>query len=136
MTDIPNFHDGYLTGVALNAGQAVFTIETMNGERWRIAVHGLQALCVDDLRESNIISYLELVTRRKPSFETLRHLFTPPHSSAAQEYHDAHAKVMDTKAATVLAGEAVLIVISPSYGAEIAAMGTSVEVTRAATDGS
>jgi hypothetical protein len=136
MTDIPNFHDGYLTGVALNAGQADFTIETVNGERWRIAVHGLQALRVDDLRESNIISYLELVTRRKPSLDVLRHLFTPPHPSAAQEYQDAHAKVMDTEAHKVLAGEAVLIVISPSYGAEIAAMGTSIEVTRADTDGS
>jgi hypothetical protein len=59
--------------------------------------------------------------------EVLERLFSAPHPDAAKEYHDAYTKLLNDKVEAVLTGAAVMLLISPSYGAEVAVMGASVD---------
>ena len=130
MIEVPRLHDGYLTAIALADKQATFTAKSVEGERWQIVVRGVQALQVDDFREGNIINCIEVITRAQPPREVMERLFTPPHDNAAAEYHLAHGEFLDQKCEAIRSGEFTLIMITPSYGAEVAALGTSVDFLR------
>lgn len=136
MNGIPTFHDALLTGISLEEKRLILTICRVDGEIWRVVVDGVQALQVDEFREGNIISYMEAVERSDPPRDILERLFTPPHPAAAQQYHDAHALLLDAKCRMVRDGEAVLVMATPSYGAELAAFGVSFEASPAPIDAS
>lgn len=135
MSSFPSFHDALLTGVALSEKRATLTLLQVSGEKWEVVIGDVQALQMDEFREGNIINYFEVVASSQPPRNVLERLFTSPHPSAAQEYHDAHTKLLDAKSCMVLAGEAALVMITPSYGAEFCALGASVEAYQVA-DGS
>ncbi|WP_420381431.1 hypothetical protein [Novosphingobium sp.] len=136
MASIPSFHDAKLIGVALDGKRATLIVMQVNGEKWQVAIHDVQALQMDEFREGNIISYFEAVSGEKVPRNVLEILFTPPHPSAAEEYHAAHARLLDAKSALVQAGEAVLVMITPSYGAEFAAFGAAFDAFPVTIDGS
>ena len=127
MTENPCFHDALLTGVSLEDRRAIFAIDHVDGGKWRVVVNDVQALQIDEFREGNIISYFEVVTGTVPPREVLERLFSAPHPDAAKEYHDAYTKLLNDKVEAVLTGAAVMLLISPSYGAEVAVMGASVD---------
>jgi hypothetical protein len=82
---------------------------------------GLEALHAEDVREGNIIYAVELVRSTVPSETTLIRLFRSPHPSAAAQYHEAHKRLIADKTAKVVAGNAVVAVITSSYGADLVA---------------
>lgn len=127
MERVPDFHDGYLTGISLERECAELAISLENGEKWRVTIHGVQALHVDEFREGNVINRFDAVCRSTPARDILQRLFYPPHPSAAREFHEQHAALLKNKSEMVTAGQAVLIVITPSYGAELLAFGERYE---------
>ncbi|WP_333605186.1 hypothetical protein [Novosphingobium sp.] len=134
MNSVPGFHDALLTGISLAEKRVILAISRVNGELWHAIVHGVQALQVDEFREGNIISHFEVVAGSEPSRDILKRLFTPPHPAAEQQYHDAHAQLLDAKSRMVRDSEAVLVMVIPSYGAELAAFGVSFEAFPAPID--
>jgi hypothetical protein len=117
----PSFHDGNLLGIQLAAGEAALSLKRVNGENYELTLNSLEALQMDDFREGNIIFEIEIINGRAPSAEALERLFVSPHPGAAAKYHDTHAQFLSSKVAKVEAGEATVIRITSSYGADIVA---------------
>ncbi len=126
--EIPTFHDGNLTGVSLAVQAVRLSLTRENGELWEVALTGVTSLHMDDFREGNIIGAFEIVRGLRPDRELLERLFRGPHSAAPSKYHQDHARLLDAKADQVEAGEAAIVSITPSYGADFVAYAKGVEV--------
>lgn len=84
---------------------------------------------MEDFRDGNIISMVEVVSGSLPyEHAGLERLFQPPHPAAAEEYQKAHAIVLERQAARIASGEVSLVVIVPSYGADLLAICREVTV--------
>lgn len=78
---------------------------------------------------------VEVVSGRLPYEQAgLERLFEPPHPKAAEEHQKAHAIVLERQAARIASGEVSLLVIVPSYGADLLAICR--EIKAAVRDGS
>lgn len=122
MQPTSHFHDGYVTGIRLREEAATIYLRQVSGAEYELLLEGLEALQVEDFREGNIISLVEVVTGRIPYADTdFDRLFVSPHPSAAAQYHDAHALVLKRQIARIENGEASLVIIVPSYGADLLA---------------
>ena len=123
METIPDFHDGCLTGLRLREGAATLYLRQVDGSDHDLVLEGLEALHIEDFREGNIISRAEIVTGRTPyAHIDFDRLFVPPAPSAGAQYHEKHAAFMKRQMARIESGEVCLIVIAPSYGAEVLAI--------------
>jgi len=123
MESLPNFHDGFVIGLRLQDGAATIYLRQVSGVEYELLLEGLEALQVEDLREGNIISLVDVVTGRKPDADTnFDRLFVSPHPAAAAQYHDTHALVLQRQIARIENGEISLVVIVPSYGADLLAV--------------
>ena len=91
---------------------------------------GVEALSISDFREGNIILELQVVTG--PKFEevglssgdvraTLVVLFPGPHPAAVRKYHDEYEDFLAEKTKRLQEGPARLVVLDPSYGADLVA---------------
>lgn len=66
---------------------------------------------------------VEVITGQSPyEHSGLERLFEPPHPWAAEPYHREHAKMIERQSARIAAGEVSMVVIVPSYGADLIAM--------------
>jgi len=128
MNDIPNFHDGWPTGIQRDAKQVTLSILRVSGEKWRIVMEGVLALRLDGFLEGNIISCFEIIKGSQPAPGILDHLYPAPHPLSEKQYHDIHASGLKKKSSMVMAGEAVMAIITPSYGADFVALGQSIEL--------
>ncbi|MEO7691726.1 MAG: hypothetical protein ABIS51_20755 [Sphingomonas sp.] len=123
METIPHFHDGYLTGVRLREGAATLYLREVDGPEYELILEGLEALHIEDFREGNIISCVEIVTGRTPyAHIDFDQLFVPPGPSAAAQYREKHAAVLERHIARIESGEVCLTVIAASYGAQVLAI--------------
>lgn len=123
METIPHFHDGYLIGLRLREGAATLYLREADGPEYDLILEGLEALHIEDFREGNIISRVEIVTGSTPCAHIdFDGLFSPPDPSAAAQYHEKHAAFLKRQIARIESGEACLIVIEPSYGARMLAI--------------
>jgi hypothetical protein len=123
METILPFHDGNLTGLRLREGAATLYLRQVGGADYELVLEGLEALHIEDFREGNIISIAEIVTGRTPDACTsFDRLFVPPDPSAAAHYHEKHAAFMKRQMTRIESREVCLIVIAPSYGAELLAI--------------
>jgi hypothetical protein len=128
--EIPHFHDGYLTGIILNEQGATVYLCQVTGEEYALTLSGLEALQMEDFRQGNIISMVEVIRGNVPSGHScLERLFQPPHPSADQKYHDAHDAVIAKQSARIASGEVSLLKISPSYGGDLLAICRDVKLT-------
>jgi len=121
--DLPHFHDGLMTGITLGDASATVFLRKVSGEEYALALEGVEALQIEDLRQGNIIHSLGVTTGRVPEADTpFDRLFIPPHPAAEAKYHEAHASLMQRHVARIEAGETTLITITPSYGADLLAI--------------
>lgn len=67
----PSFHDGFLTTIALRDGGATLGLRQAGGDAYDLELSGLEALQVDDLRQGNIVSELEIVSGERPNSQGL-----------------------------------------------------------------
>ncbi len=126
----PNFHDGYLTGIQLLDREVRLSLTRYNDERWLVTLAGVEALHIDDFREGNIVSSLDVIQNERPETELLERLFLSPHLEAPQSYKDDHMAAIEARVARVLAAEAAVVSISPVYGADLVAFVTGVRAVR------
>lgn len=134
VSEVPRFHDGLLTGIILGEQSATVYLRQSTGEEYTLTLSGLEVLQMEDFRQGNIISMVEVVSGRFPyEHAGLERLFEPPHPTAAEEYHKAHAIVLERQAARIASGEVSLLIIVPSYGADLLAICR--EVKAAVRDG-
>lgn len=123
METIPHFHDGYLTGLRLREGAATLYLREVDGSEYDLILEGLEALHIEDFREGNIISHVEIVTGRTPyTHIDFDRLFDPPGPSVAMQYREKHAAFLKRQIARIESGEVCLIVIEASYGAQMLAI--------------
>jgi len=135
--EVPHFHDGSLDGIILGENSAKVFLRQSTGEGHTLTLSGLETLQMEDFRQGNTISMVEVVSGRLPyEHSGLERLFVPPHPSAAEEYHAAHAEVMRKQSARIAAGEVSLVVIVPSYGANLLAICRTISLTSRDTNGS
>lgn len=123
METIPHFHDGYVMGIRLQEKAATICLRQVDGSNFDVVLNDLEALQIEDFRQGNIISMVEVVTGRTPYEHTnFNKLFPPPHLSAASQYHESHAAFIERQVARIEKGEVCLVIIVPSYGAELMAI--------------
>lgn len=123
MDAIPHFHDGHLTGVRLRAGAATINLQQLDGSDFDLELEGLEALHLSDFREGNIISMVEVVSGGAPYVHTnFDNLFPSPHPSAAATFHEKHANFVRQQIARIESADISLVIITPSYGAEMMAI--------------
>lgn len=136
-SEFPYFHDGSLDGITLGEESAKIFLRKATGEQHTLMLFGLEVLQMEDFRQGNTIAMVEVVNGRLPyEFSGLERLFGPPHPSAAKEYHAAHAEILRKQSARIAAGEVYLVVIAPSYGADLLAICREVSLTGHDTNGS
>ena len=58
----------------------------------------------------------------------LAKLLPPPHPSAALEYHSAHASWLAATENKIASGEATLVSLEPSYGCDLIALCSEVQL--------
>lgn len=132
-TEIPSFHDGYLIGIQLLDKEVRLSLKRYNGERWEIVLMGVETLQIDDFRQGNIIDLFEVICNARPDADLLERLYGRPHPLAHQKYHDAHASLIEQKAALVEGGQAILLSIIPAYGADLVALASGISATQLTT---
>ncbi len=129
MSEVPHFHDGALIGVVLGEESATVYLRQSTGEEYTLTLSGLEVLQMEDFRQGNVISMVEVVRGRAPyEHSGLERLFEPPHPTAAEDHHKAHATLIGRQCARIASGEVSLLVIVPSYGADLLAVCREVSV--------
>ncbi|MGN7999518.1 hypothetical protein [Sphingomonas sp. 22176] len=118
----PSFHDGYMTGIAVGEGTATLSLKRANGEAWQLRLTAVQALKMDDFSQGNIILSLETFSSTPLDGALIERLYEAPHPSVAAKYRDAHLQLISRKMAMIEGGEATLLVLTPSYGADLVAL--------------
>lgn len=129
--DMPSFRDGRLDAVALGPNRATLGLRDGGGDVYELELMGLEALQIDGFRKSNVISRVQVVTGRKPQphgldeddvGDLMNLLFPPPHFTADETAREAHDAMVARRLAGVARGEATLVVIDPSCGADLVAL--------------
>lgn len=132
-----DFHDGLITGIVLGSDTATILLQQTTGEEYTLTLTGLEVLHMEDFRQGNIISMVEVVSGQYPyEHSGLERLFSPPHPSAAEEYHNAHAAIVERQSARIAAGDVSMVVIVPSYGADLIAICRDIALAPLAMNGS
>jgi hypothetical protein len=125
-SNIPSFHDGLLTSLAVEKNEAVIGIRRTNGTAFKLTLECVEALHAADFREGNIIDNVEVIHGKAPEGvglnERLERLFPSPHASAAAEYHERYADFLRGVLGRITTGEAKMVIIESSYGCDLVAV--------------
>lgn len=108
------YHDGWLDAVVLAERRAHLSLRSTDGTKRVLTLEGLAALDVHGLRESNIVLSMRLLS--------------PEAALADQSVRESIRARLYIEAATIPAGSYVFI-LEPSFGAEVIAICSGVEVT-------
>jgi hypothetical protein len=126
----PGFHDGHLLGIELiDNDRVAIKVRKFSGERYSLDLSGVERLLCNEFAQGNIVSEIYLMSGILPPISNLRLLMTPPHPSAAEEYHAKHNRVIQQTADLVAQRKLTFVAIEPSYGGELHALCRSVEIT-------
>ncbi|MGN6422498.1 MAG: hypothetical protein ACTHLA_04215 [Asticcacaulis sp.] len=128
--EIPSFHDGYLIGIQVLEKDVRLSLTSYNGEAWEIELTGVEGLHMDDFQQSNIISHAEIIQNTRPDALIMERLFPGPHPSVDQQYQDAYSAFLEKKMVAIEAGQAMVMSIEPSYGADFVAYASGVSAKR------
>lgn len=128
LSQIPSFHDGYLTCIELGEKNAILSLQQYDGLKYRLHLAETKGLLANDFREGNIICSLEITTGSAPDIGLLRLLWPSPHPEAVAEYHQKHEVFLEGQRSKIERGEAVLVGLFASYGCNLVAVCGSVEL--------
>ena len=115
--DMPDFHDGLLTGVLVFNKGAMIHVTTVDGAPWTIRLKGVLILRIVDMCEGNIILDSEVM-------ETSDGL-----DAVLEELVRGYQRDTDLKRwkEAIDSGSHKLLLITPSYGATALALAESIE---------
>ena len=119
----PGFHDGKLTGIQAEDGHARISLRQLNGVNYELLLEGVELLHMEDFRQGNIISRLEIITAEEPDHSWfLDRLFQGALRSATDSYYEVEVKQRAACVAAIASGETKLVEIRSSYGADLVAL--------------
>lgn len=111
------YHDGWLDAVVLGDRTARLELRSKDGAKRILKLVGVSALHVEGLRESNVVLNLRLLTVAA--------------ATADESVRDAMRDRLYVDASSIPAGSFIFM-LEPSFGGEVIAICTSVEVSLAA----
>ena len=115
-------HDAPFDGLVMQGKDCTMFFTRTDGSGCEVHLGGVDALQMDGFREGNIVTFFGTTTRQLPNDLTkLERLYTPPHPSAAAEYHEKYKTFRDRKISAVVAGELTLVEMEPAIGASLLA---------------
>jgi hypothetical protein len=66
---IPDFHDGFVDGVLVSGLRAKLFLRKIDGQKFTLALHGIERLHVENFREGNIIFSLDFLELEQLTLE-------------------------------------------------------------------
>jgi hypothetical protein len=121
--EIPSFHDGYVTGLKSDGrGSAQIFLSNVDGQPFILSLSGVKHLWCDDFRAGNIVYSVKVRHRVHVEVAEFEDLFHSPHPSVATEYVEEHNRFVQEQQRLIADGEAMLVVITPSYGCTLLAL--------------
>jgi hypothetical protein len=115
-------HDATFDGLVMQGRVCRMFFSRPDGSGCEVLLAGVDALQMDDFREGNIVVYFGTTTgEHAGKLRKLARLYTPPHPSAAADYHEAHARLLDRKVDAVVSGDLIFVEMSPAIGADLVA---------------
>jgi hypothetical protein len=122
-SNVPRFHDGLVIGISVAEKSATLFLRQTNNEEYVLDLDGLEVLHMEDFRQSNIISNVEVVTLRAPDGDVaFDRLFGAPHPTADPIYHEQYAAAVELQQNRIKSGETKLLIVVPSWGADLLAI--------------
>jgi hypothetical protein len=117
MKTYPEFHDGTFNGLLIERNAAHFFLETWQHEKFILTARQMSALRLNDVREGNIIFDLEVFDSGEISV-----------SDVLEAHHIQDASQAEAMLKKCREQNWLLIRINPSYGANLIAIASYVEV--------
>lgn len=115
-------HDAAFDGRVMQGKDCTMFFTRTDGSGCEVHLGGVDALQMDDFREGNIVVFFGTTKRETPSnLANVERLYTPPHPSAAAEYHEKYETFRDRKIGAVVAGELTFVEMEPAIGASLLA---------------
>jgi len=112
----PSFHDGYILGLELlSKKMASIKLSTVKGDQYEVVLDGMTHLMVNNFRQGNIISDINVLTGMRNYEKYLKNFvyYRPKDLSAGW-----FTSIIDD----LTNGTKNLILINPSYGCELTAI--------------
>ncbi|MFD9897351.1 hypothetical protein [Mesorhizobium sp. NPDC059025] len=128
LPEIPEFGDGYLTGIELGEKTAVLSIQSYDGAKYQLRLSDLEAFLANEFRQGNIISSLEFTSGSSFDIAKFTSLWPESHPEVAAEYHQKHKAFIERQWNKVACGDAVLVNLTASYGCELVAVCGTVDL--------
>jgi len=128
MKKIPTFHDGLLVGVEiLKEKDVMLRIEDVDGQRSNLRLHRVKYMTINDFSEGNIILDVYVTDRLEDERETIAHL-----AFGSLDANDSRVSLYIEEA---LKQHNKLLIIAPSYGAEVIALCADIELIEEGASG-
>lgn len=112
--DIPNLHDGSLTGLDFGEQFVTARMSDWTGKRYVLEMSGVERFHVGGVSSDNLIGWLEIVRGRRPNRRMLRRLFGTPDPQHVEVY-EAEREDEDERADRVRSGDATLVVLHGNF---------------------
>ena len=107
--NIPNFHDGYFDGLWIGPNKLIhFFLRTVDGKSFTLALQGVEALTLSEVKEGNIILDLVLRSAREMTSSDVENLYGV----------DANTEQTAKLLKSTREKELQIMELNPSYGAQ------------------
>ena len=107
-------HDGHFDGLRVEEQTATLFLRQSDGTRCELLVQGLENLQMDDFRQGNIVTLLEVISGDAP----IAHSFLDRIPVAK----GAHGDLLDALLARIQRQECGLLLLQSAYGADLVAI--------------
>ena len=122
--DIPDLHDGTITGLRLIEPTSLrVDVSDWRGNRYAITLTGLQRLKCLDFREGNIILDVDVYRGVLPPESALREVLNRRNNETSEH--------MKNLSRSIEVGDMTLLNITPSYGCEVIAICSDIYIEKA-----
>ena len=113
-------HDGHFDGLRVEEQTATLFLRQSDGTRCELLVQGLENLQMDDFRQGNVVTLLEVISGDAPiAHSFLDRILIPPLQSVAK---GAHGDLLDALLARIQRQECGLLLLQSAYGADLVAI--------------
>ncbi|MFA4893100.1 hypothetical protein [Brevundimonas sp.] len=111
--DIPNLHDGSLTGLDFASDRVTARMTDWTGKPYVLEMRGVERFHVA-VESNNLIGWLEIIQGKRPRKRLLRRLFGTP-NPRWPDYFQSEVEDEAERADRIVSGEAALVVLHGNF---------------------
>lgn len=111
--DIPNLHDGSLTGLDLGRDSVTACMTDWTGKPYVLEMRGIERFHVA-IESPNLIGWLEIIRGKRPQRRLLRRLFGKPNPRWPDSFQIAVEEEAE-RVSRIHSGEAALVVLHGNF---------------------